>query len=358
MAIDHSKLRYSPTLRLRVHEMRALEQLFDEEKQNVLPTILVRPWTTATTISKGLDRIVNAMDGRPFCVDLDPLYRFDKGHPNAIAEIRGYYENDNSWYALIEEYPECIPYLRLGRGLPNLNSSRLRWIQERGFAIALRYPFAELNSILDFVGNREDSNFFVNIDAGWHTEILLRQSIVNETARTLANANPRIKIVITASTFPNSFDGIGIGAEHYLSEIDLYESAAQAVRLSSNEAEAFYGDWATTRPPFDQGGGNPWPRIDLPSSRSVQMFRRKASEEELMSQVYEELAEIAVESSTWDDVPDCWGKYIIDLTAAGSTGGIRQPNMNVSPRINMHMHNQIVRLNQNVGPGGIEEYED
>lgn len=359
MAIDHRKLRYSPTLRLRTHEMRALEQLFDNEKDQLLPTILIRPWTTAKSITKGMERIDKALDGRPFCVDLDPLYQMDTGAPEAIEEIQGYYASYSNWYEFVKERENCIPYLRFDRGAPDLNSRRLQWVRERGFGIALRHPFAELPAVNEVIEEIDHSNFFVNVDAGWDTDILLRQAVVNNTVRSLAEANPLVKIVVTSSTFPESFDGVGIDDTHQLNEINLFESAANAVRQSSNTAETFYGDWATTRHPFG-GGGNintSYPRIDVPKDRTIQMFREPPPETESVHEVYERLAETVMASEHWPTIPACWGKYIIDLTASGSQGGIRMPAMNVSPRINMHIHRQLARLSD-VPSDGIEEYED
>lgn len=357
MAIDHNKLRYTPTLRLQVHEMRALEQLFDTEKDRILPTVLIQPWGNSLDIEKGFARIDKALNGRSFCVDLDPLYRFNKGKPSAIAQMRLFTDSADEWYDFVRDFEHVIPYLRPENGFPNLDSTRFRWLRERGFGLSIRHPFYDIEDYLELIATLDDSNFFVNVDAGWDADILSRQNSVNTIVRRVVEANQRAKIVVTSSTFPYDFSGIGVDDPYSLDEIDLFESAAQIAAQTSNEAEIFYGDWATTRPPSESVITNFWPRLDIPLPREIRMFREKCESGESPEDVYEDLAEEVVASRYWPEIPESWGKYIIDLTAAGSHGGIRRPNMNVSPRINMHIHTQIARLGVPTGTG-IEEYED
>lgn len=355
MAIEIEKLKYSPTLRLRALEMRAVEQLFDLEKSQFLPTFLLRPWTTATTLEKALDRIDLAMAGGAYCLDFDPLYFGTTGNVDAIAQYRSLKDQPSLWYEFIRSRSNCIPYLQNIGGFPNLNSTQFQWIQERGFGIALRYPFRDLPQVAEFVSHREDANFFVNIDAGWDLDVLTKQLAVNQAVRLLLAANENVNIVVTSSTFPNSFDGVGINYRHALSERELFENAQREALMVSNRANIFYGDWATTRPPSNTPMPNFWPRIDVPLISEIRMFREKGDD---VRSTYEELADEIVSGPYWNQIPDCWGKYLIDITSSGGTGGIFQPTQNVPPRINIHLHTQIVDAHGGPVASGVEEYED
>ncbi|MAI88879.1 hypothetical protein [Ponticaulis sp.] len=355
MAIEIDKLKYSPTLRLRALEMRAVEQLFDLEKSQFLPTFLLRPWTTATTIEKALDRIDLAMANGPYCLNFDPLYFGETGHADAVAQYENLKNHAAAWYDFVERRENCIPYLRSEGGFPNLNAPNMRWLQERGFGISLMYPFHELSSVAAFISQREDSNFFVNVDAGWDLEVLNKQLAVNGVVRALIQANENVNIVVTSSTFPNSFDGVGLDYRHSLAERTLFENAQLEARSISNRANIFYGDWATTRPPSNTPMPNFWPRIDVPLTSEIRMFREKGND---VRATYEELAEEIVQGPYWDQIPDCWGKYLIDITSSGGTGGIFLPTQNVPPRINMHLHTQISAAHGGPQDSGVEEYED
>lgn len=355
MALEIEKLKYSPTLRLRVNEMRAVEQLFDTEKNQFLPTILLRPWTTATSLEKALDRIDVAMSGGPYCLDFDPLFRNDKGNHQAIAEYQELKADTTKWYDFVRARENCIPYLQYKNGFPNLRLSSLNWLQERGFGIALRYPFTELPQVTAFISERDDANFFVNVDAGWDLEILNRQLMVSGAVRSLIDANENVNIIVTSSTFPNSFDGVGVNYRYMLGERELFERVRADILATTNNANIFYGDWATTRPPTDTQMPNFWPRIDLPLVSEIRMFRENGDD---VRATYEDLASEIVSGPHWSQVPDCWGKYLIDITSSGGTGGIYRPTQNVPPRINMHLHTQIANAHGGPPASGVEEYED
>jgi hypothetical protein len=174
-----------------------------------------------------------------------------------------------------------------------------------------------------------DNAVFI-VDCGWGRDILSQAAICAGIVQKLVDKSDDLEIVISGSSFPDAFAGLG---ERF--EIDARERALfQEVRRAVNRGNLNYGDWGSTRPPADPVPMRNIPRIDIAKPANWVCWRSEDGEN------YEEVAQRVLDDPAWDGSLGIWGEYMIESTAEGSEGSIRSPAMAAAVRVNLHLHQQ------------------
>ncbi|WP_188237309.1 beta family protein [Sphingopyxis sp. LK2115] len=331
---------YCPTLHARVAEIKALTQLPAATKDRLFPLIIARPWPNAKHLNRTWKKIAEALGNRRFALDLDRMRQNSGGKLAAAAEFDALFVSRNgfaNYYDTVSDITEAIPVLRISGGEATQFDAQAHHIDDldRGLVVRIEYgivtnPIALVEQVLD---RFNDVSFFV--DAGWSRDILSREAWVSAIVARIARDNPEIEVVISGSTFPDSFSNIGDRGTNPVGERYLYDSLVRR----HNSATLIYGDWGSTRPPStDQVPMRNVPRIDLPKQSEWVSFRRDKELDE--QEDYSDIAQRVVTDIDWPIDLDIWGTYTIEWTASGEPGAIRSPATAAAARINIHLHRQ------------------
>ncbi|MCB4859526.1 beta family protein [Sphingobium sp. PNB] len=331
---------YCPTLHARVAEIKALAQLPAATKDRLFPLIIARPWPNAKNLARTWEKIAEAMGNRRFALDLDPIKRNSGGKLATAAEFDELFVSRNgfaNYYEKVASIAEAIPVLRINGGEAVQFEAQARHVEnlDRGLVVRIEYgvvtnPIALVEQVLD---RFQDVSFFV--DAGWSRDILGREAWASGIVARVARDHPEIELVISGSSFPDSFSDIADRGTNPVGERYLYNNLVRR----HNSATLVYGDWGSTRPPsVDQVPMRNIPRIDLPKQSEWVSFRRDKELDD--DEDYTDIAQRVVSDVDWPAGLDIWGTYTIEWTASGEPGAIRSPSTAAAARINIHLHRQ------------------
>ena len=337
MQVSLNDLKYVPTLFLRNAEMQAVEHLSNAEKDAIIPLVLVKPWGNSAQLVGSVKRITKAYPDRYFILDVDRYYGKASARP-AWAQFLALKAPDNSfaaWREFISETVNAIPCIQLNGADAEAIISQIEWAQSIGrpFCLRIESSFPCLtNEVLKAFSHIDHTNYLVVLDAGWSRDVLSQQLWASGWINSLVNLHSDVKIVVSASSFPNEFMSYGQYGEEPLQERPFYN----ALQVLHNEARLIYGDWASSRPHGPDSGGPGYPRVDLPLSDRWVFFRGSAIDGN-----FKPLAQLAVANALWDDNLNVWGKYFINNTASGIGYAINSAQQAAAARINIHMNEQI-----------------
>lgn len=330
---------YCPTLYARVAEIKALAQLPAATKDRIFPLIVGRPWPNAKYLARTWDKISAAVGNRRFALDLDRKKRNSGGGRPAAAEfddlfeVRGGFTN---YYEAVSGISGAIPVLRISGGAAEQFDAQAQHVDslDRGIVVRIEYdavidPIALVDQVID---RFEDVSFVV--DAGWSRDILSREMWASDIVERIVRDRPETEVVISGSSFPNSFSDIDARGVIPVEERHLFNNLVRR----HNSAVLIYGDWASTRPPSDPVPMRNVPRIDLPTTSEWISFRRDRGLGD--DEDYTDIAERVVADPSWPANLNIWGTYTIEWTARGEPGAIRSPAMAAAARINIHLHRQ------------------
>lgn len=360
--VQFAETEYAPLLFLRPSELAAVRNLSATQKSRFLPTFRVQPWLASKAPEASLEKICDAMGDSAFACDLNDWWRPKEKRRPATDAFEAFQSDPvrNGWYEMVRKFDQAIPVIRLD--IPQADILALinaDWIVERGFCFILNerneHHFDKLLAALPQIRH---SNFFAILDAGWHTDLLQLAAATTARALRLFQINPGLTLFVSSSSFPSSFENIGLGNPISLLEYGLYNEVSRQVSLRTNQSRVRYSDWATTRPPNDMIATGWVPRIDLPEQTAILSFRRRSDEDtkESRAEACVDIAKTIRDVTDWPAPPPSWGHYTIDLTASGSEFGIKSPAKNTAVRINIHLHNVISRIGGADAPGaGTEE---
>lgn len=332
---------YCPILHARIAEIKALAQLPSATKDRIFPLIVARPWANARQLNRTWEKISDAIGNRRFGLDLDRTrYGRESDRPaqsefDDLFDRRGGYAN---YYDAVRQIDQALPVLRVEDDGPARFSVQAGHIDdiERGVIVRLQYgavnnPIAVARQVID---RFDDISFF--IDVGWSRDIIGREFWASGIISAIVEMRPETEIVVSGSSFPDSFAGIGERGEFRVDERFLFSDLVR----QHNAAVLIYGDWGSTRPPTTESVPmRNIPRIDLPTASNWLSFRR---DPDLEDEDYEEIARRVVNDPEWRNVPDIWGAFTIDWTANGEPGAIRSPATAAAARINIHLHKQAL----------------
>lgn len=318
--------------------MRGLEELPERTKDRIMPILLLSPWVGSKNLSKSLDRITDALGERPFFLDLDFQYESEKTRP-AVEDFRAI-RNEGGHHQLYIDFVAnsdlAVPVLQRS----NANNADLAYqIEkfneiERGFLIRMRKgePEAEAKEALSFVCQTGLSNFAIALDCEWSNDVNDCEDWCRRFIEVATDSGTSAPIIISQTNYPQSFSDIDQQRSYPIASRVLYRNIA---RRYGNQITFIYGDWATTRPRENRGGGQqPPPRIDYPGDNDWVIFRDP--EEWDFSDAAEEL----IDSEHWQDNLRVWGSMMIERTANGDRFSIDSPQKNVAARVNIHLHRQ------------------
>jgi len=349
---------YCPALHARIAEIKALAQLPAVTKDRLFPLIIARPWPNAKHLARTWEKIGEAMGNRRFALDLDRTKRNSGGKREAATEFDELFVIRNgfaNYYETISAIPEAIPVLRLSGGEVAHFDAQARHIEDldRGLVVRIEYgvvtnPIALVEQVL---GRFRDVSFFV--DAGWSRDILGREVWASGIVERIARDHPEIEVVVSGSSFPDSFSDIRDRGIIAVEERSLYNNLVRR----HNSATLIYGDWGSTRPPStEQVPMRNVPRIDLPTASQWISFRRDKELEG--DEDYTDIAQRVVADADWPDGLDIWGTYTIEWTANGEPGAIRSPATAAAARINIHLHRQAFFGANDIVVDGDEPFTD
>jgi len=302
------------------------------------------------TVAVTWQRIKEAFGSRGFALDLDRACYGGSAREPAQSQFDELFESENAfqkYFDAIRSIENAIPVIRDGAdGLAQIKG-QLAHIEkiDRGCVVHIQYGRPELwvEFLREIFENTEDVSIFIN--AGWNPSILVRELWISGIISTITEMNPATEIVVSGSSFPDSFSDIGKRGENLILERVLY---ANLVRRH-NAATLIYGDWGSARPPSPPTPMTIVPRLDVPMSSEWVSFRRSGAEE------YSDIAERIMADAVWAKSPDIWGKYAIEATAGELPGAVKNPESASAVRINLHLHRQAQFGGPGAEMGDIEE---
>lgn len=332
---------YCPLLHARVAEVKALAQLPAATKDLLFPVLVARPWPNAKQLSLTWDRLAAAFEGRRFALDLDRTRHGHSSDKPAAAEFNALFAPDGAYanyYSAVEAFQGAVPVLRANSdGVSHLEAQLGRAeTLNRGLFVRLEYGFTRSPlSIVDALIEHSIQDLVLYIDAGWSRELLLREAWATAIVEKVASSGIVAEVVLCGSSFPDTFEGVGLRGEIQVKERKLY---ADIVRRF-NAPPLKYGDWGSTRAPaLDSTPMTPRARIDLPLPEVWLAFRGERNEEEVED--YQSIATRLVADRSWPTDLNIWGTYMIQSTVEQAPGCISSPAAAAAARINIHMHRQ------------------
>ncbi len=325
-------VRYCPILHARVAEVKALLQLSSETKDRLFPTIVWRPWPNARALGRTADKVSIAFPQRSFALDLDQTKRGASATPAGREFDRLFDPEDGyaNYYDFLEAVAGAVPVLRP----PPIQLARqLERIERLDRGVVVRIEFGAASEMIDAARalSENSPDVAVFVDAGWSRDLLGRELWASSIIQSITEVRPEIEIVVSGSSFPDTFSGVRGRGRIPVVERTLHTNLVRR----HNAATLIYGDWGSTRPPVATAGPmRNIPRIDLPFQAEWVCWRQEADEG------YPELAQRLVNDADWPAELAIWGTYLISCTAERLPGGIRSPGTAAAARINIHLHRQ------------------
>ncbi|QYE33982.1 beta family protein [Polymorphobacter sp. PAMC 29334] len=342
---------YVPHLRTKPAEITAYRTLSVEAKDLTFPVFLAKPWQNASFFSKTIEKIVEAVDNRPFAIELDKSFYISVTTRQAQIEFNNLFESLSgyqAYYDFVDNIANAIPVLVLPSTLVDIRLQLENVVRlDRGLIIHIKRDdvgsVINLEELQPLIPN--DTVFL--IDAGWSRDFLTLEQWTLSKVGEVISIFPTTEVVILSSSFPDSFSDI-IG--HKL--VTMHESRLySSIRRSFNNADFTYGDWATTRPPQSGGGGKIPPRIDVPGIGNCNIFRAEVA----ANSSYLAMSQVAKLHDCFRGIPECYGRRLIEDTD-GFGIGVTGTQRSTEARISVHM-----TLHSQAGSAGAEveiPYED
>lgn len=334
---DLEDVSYLPFLSLRPAEMRALEELPNRTKDELLPLVYLRPWGAAHYLESAVSRLQEAYGERPIVVGLGypepaPTRRPVHDELDELRVPRGGFRN---WCEFIEESEHYIPAIQFGS--PQQESEQIEYLSalERGLFVVVEEPgFGAIEPLARRVASAtsggEDVCFVLDYRrvAADH---LQRGAAATGLVRTILNRAPNCRVAISASSFPDAFVNVP--------EQAIYERRLFDVIQAQVGDALLYSDRGSARAERQQGGGGtPAPRIDYPLRQDWRFYR---SNDSYGFAGYRQQAQRLIgQGAVWNPSLRVWGTQMIERTAAGDTSAISSPARSTAARINLHLQVQ------------------
>lgn len=340
---DWADVDYLPLLSLRPAEMRALEELPNLTKEQLLPVIHLRPWVAAHRLESATNRITEAYGDRPVVIAMGEREQPNEKPVHAeLQALRNHAHGFREWCTFFEQNENYIPAMQFSPEVPEEEAQIGRlYGMERGLVVIIERPaFPAIGVIAQRVGDRsrggEGVCFIIDFGLAGrdHLEVAARATGYIDTIRLHA---PQSHIALSASSFPDNFVGL---AEQQIYERRLFNALPARDSL-------IYSDRGSAKVERQTGGGGlPAPRIDYPLAAEWKFYR--CDDGTTGFDGYREQAEalIATEGQgIWNPRLRVWGTQMIERTAAGDTSAIGSPQKATAARINLHLQRQTFYAN-------------
>ncbi|MGE3993738.1 beta family protein [Pseudorhodoplanes sp.] len=333
--------KYVPILAIRPAEMRALEELPEHDKDQMLPIALLRPWLRSARIDNTTRRWSEAYGSRPWIADIDPYYPSLKADDDGGDDRPVFTTLDSfsiatdgykAWCDFVTGLNNVIPCVRIGPPAEatniRLQIRRLKALS-RGICVRVpRQPFPQLTSLLQFLAMEAVTDVMIVLDF-----LQVTGNDLPAAAQAVGYINtvraqlPTAAVVLSATTFPESFDGI---SRQEIAERAFFDSVRRAIP----GVPLIFSDRGSAREERREGGfGRPLPRIDYPTPNDWYFFRERDG--------YQIAAERVMSSRQWDPRIMIWGTQQIQQTAKADPYAIISPARSTAVRINLHLHRQL-----------------
>jgi hypothetical protein len=317
--------------------MRGLEELSENDKNNIVPLILLAPWVGSHTLEKSIERIEQAYGARHYFLDLDRHYQDGETEREAQIVFRSLVSGEDRlsrWQEFVERHEHVIPILQHD-GLTEVElAEHIEWAEHLGRGYAFRFSSSNQQlsqTVLSQIHAIDHSEFGCFLDGGWSSDPLLHDLWFRGAATSLISRNEAIPIVTSASNFPRDFSDVQGLSRKRIGARQMFDS----VRASNNAATFVYGDWASTKPRSYERSGSPLPRIDYATRPEWIIARNK-----ILNWQFRDAAQAVRDSMFWNDNISTWGAYMIERTAQGDPFAINSTSKAVAARINLHLHMQ------------------
>lgn len=341
--------RYIPLLNLRLSEMGAYQELPDSDKDELLPLISLRPWMSAKTLDKAIQRVLKSVGEREWIVDIDTIDLFsdkNKGKDReVISSLKACCEHVNgysNWYDLVESIKLAVPVLRI-ENIKTLDD-QMSHVNRIGRGFVVRVNVDSISSfdyknLLEKLSNYDCSNALIIVDRGDLPRGPLSPSTVFEVLELLKLASvkiPLIKLSLSSTSFPYEFKDINDG-EQTIYERQLFFKVKRQLGK-----DLIYSDWGSAREKSMSGGaGLPPPRIDYPLREEWKFKRRTLKSNDDKEDTYFSIAKELIQENYWQSNVRIWGTQMIEKTANEDAYGIVHAGKATAVRINIHLHTQL-----------------
>ena len=330
-------IRYLPILAIRPAEMKALEELPENDKDILLPTILLRPWLASNELEKSLMKVDEAYGQRPWIADVEEWFaresEVEAGRPVieellALADPTGGFAN---WCKFVADHEFVIPCAQLREKSEFLLQLESLSVLGRGIVIKLpRERFGLLDDILNAVALVTATDFLIIFDYEQATESdLVDVATCAALVKKVLGKVPDCYIAVSATSFPDSFVDLG--------EATIIERTFhKAVSSQLSGVPIIYSDRGSARAKrIDGGGGKPAPRIDYPVPE--RWYFNRVDEDD----GYQKAATSLMKKSYWQKHMRVWGTQMIERTSLSDPYAITSPARATAVRINLHLHRQV-----------------
>lgn len=348
---------YIPILSISRAEMKALEELPEKDKDNLLPLFPLKGWASAKTLDKALARIKASFGGRRFIADIDSDFLVRaysevaiKDEPRQVfKEIIDLASSDNgyeNWYQFIKSFEHmhpCVQLSDLSQIVPQVEK-----LQTLGRLICVNLKLNEVNTrqLISQLDELEKANlaeelFIVDFGDISHTFEASLQGYAHIVQMIRAKF-PACNLAVSATSFPYSFSGQNDG------EASIYERQLhQKICDLLNSETIVYSDRGSARAGKLAGGsGTPPPRIDYACKTEWRFIREEFEDssdigEGEKAELYSQIAKEMMVKDYWIDELSLWGTQMIELAARGDEFGITNAQDATAVRINLHLYQQL-----------------
>ena len=345
-------------------EIRAIENTSEETLKKVFPVIELTRGRKKTLEDKTevfpfinrLNRLKEGLKGLEIAIDatsdraltspeIDELYEYGNGYEkwvNLVNEIKE------------EDYFEgIIPALIMNFDDPAFEENLVKEIEllSENFNTLLyrnsiedEYCYTDLPFILKHLP--QSKRLLVLVDCGY-TPQAMENNVSQKLLKRIENfkdglADERCDLAFCATSFPNNISDIG--GEDYdefrIAEVNMHE------KILSRYPDVCYGDYGSINPKRNDNVtmSRGWiPRIDVPLFDKIFYYRERRAKRAYVD-TYKEVARKVVRDSKYPRHLDCWGcsqiNYCCTLPPSSS------PNYWISVRMNIHIEQQLRRLEQ------------
>lgn len=309
-----------------------------EEKQKMLPIVLLAPWLNSISFENTIEIISSSIGEIPIIVDLDRYFSSSSELPSRkffkklIDPVDGFRE----WVQFVSRYPNFIPAVQLFGQVRESIEYQVEAFRGLGrgyvFRIELDKSY-EFDMIFDCIKSSINDNIICIFDYGYGDPNEIIENNLSKLIDRLIEISVDAKFVITGSNFPNEFSQFDDFAEAKpIGTRILFENLS----VKYGNYNIYYGDWASTKPRrYDGGGSRPLPRIDFPTRLNWIIARSKEEEWD-----FEDAAQRIVRLPEWADRPQVWGAGMIEKTARSLPGGISTGPEAIACRVNIHLYVQ------------------
>jgi hypothetical protein len=354
--------------------MGALEELPGKDKDLILPIIPLKGWSTSKKLSNSLERVIKAIDNRPWIASIDRSFLTE----NKFYQLTGKYQRDvfyelelllspkngyQNWCEFVSKIPNAIPSILLyDRNEVKSQISALSNL-DRGIVFIVNIKEISKNyfdEVTTLLSEEFKNDIYVIFDTGtlnsdYDDYVNPLVNIISETNQKL----PRVSISVSGTSFPSSFSGSHYGENPILERL-LFNKVKERTGL----ANLLYSDRGSARIEKQNGGGGiPSPRIDYPLKNDWRFVRNeyfdaKDPKEKEKEELYKKCALELMAQNYWMKDLYLWGTQMIELTAKGEKYSINSPQKSTAVRINIHLYTQL-HYNDNINEIDTdEEWED